>query len=135
MDDLLSGKAVKLILSNEATSILGQEDLIKSLLLNLCNNALRACVANKGEIRLEAKNTQGHVLISVVDNGCGIPAESLSRITEPFYRIDKSRNRDDGGTGIGLALCKQIVQAHGTEMIINSTVGVGTTVEVEFTTP
>ena len=112
----------------------GQEDLIKSLMLNLCLNALRACVPNKGAICMEAKNEGGSVTLSVSDNGRGIPADSLPKVTEPFYRVDKARNRKDGGAGLGLALCRKIAETHGAEMIIESALGVGTTVKITFTT-
>jgi len=55
-------------------------------------------------------------------------------VTEPFYRVDKARNRKDGGAGLGLALCQKIAEAHGAEMIIESAVGTGTTVKITFTT-
>ena len=113
----------------------GQEDLIKSLMLNLCLNALKACSPNNGAVCMSAKYEGVGVTLSVTDNGCGIPADSLAKVTEPFYRIDKSRNRKAGGAGIGLALCKKIADAHGAEMTIESTIGVGTTVRIFFTTP
>lgn len=66
----------------------------------------------------------------MADTGCGIPAADLPRVTEAFYMVDKSRSRADGGSGIGLALCTRIAQAHGTQLQIDSTEGVGTTVTV-----
>jgi signal transduction histidine kinase len=72
--------------------------------------------------------------MSVTDNGCGIPEESLSKVTEPFYRVDKARNRDKGGAGLGLALCKQIAEIHGAVMNIESLEGRGTVVKITFTT-
>ena len=83
---------------------------------------------------MEAKNEGGGVTLSVSDNGCGIPAESLLKITEPFYRVDKSRSREQGGIGLGLALCKQICDAHGARMHIESAEGAGTTVSIAFPT-
>ena len=112
----------------------GQEDLIKSLLLNLCYNALKACAEHEGVIVLEAAAQEGKAVLSVTDNGCGISAESLPKLTEPFYRVDKARSREHGGVGLGLTLCRQIADVHGAEMVIESVVGVGTTVRVIFTT-
>ena len=109
----------------------GQEDLIKSLLINLVSNAVKA---GSSEITLEAKKQSGNIIISVIDNGCGIPEDSLSKIMEPFYRVDKSRSRDLGGVGIGLTLCKQIAQVHGAKLIIESTENIGTAVTIIFTT-
>ena len=120
---------------SELETIEGQDDLLRSLLLNLCKNALQACSPEHGEIKLLASVDQGVTLISVKDNGCGIPQSSLNKIIEPFYRVDGSRNRADGSTGLGLALCKQIAAVHGAEMMVTSEVGVGTTVEVRFTLP
>ena len=67
------------------------------------------------------------------DNGCGIPAESLSNVVEPFYRADKVRSRADGGVGLDLTLCKQIADAHGAKLIIESEAGAGTVVSAVFT--
>ena len=114
-----------------ADTIFGQEDLLKSLLMNLCSNAIKAGATT---ISLEAAQQAGKTIISVTDNGCGIPAENLPKIMEPFYRVDKSRSREHGGTGLGMALCRQIADAHNAEMRVKSTVKVGTTVEIIFTT-
>jgi len=119
----------------EADVIYGQEDLIKSLLLNLCTNALKACLQDETKnsvISLNATEKGEFVTLSVTDNGCGIPKESLSKITQPFYRADKARSRENGGAGLGLALCKRIAEAHGASLAIESTLGVGTKVEVTF---
>ena len=112
----------------------GQEDLLRSLLINLCTNALKACSPDGGNIRLEAKKIPGGTLISVTDDGCGIPKESLSKVAQPFYRVDKSRSREHGGTGLGLTLCSKIAQTHNAEMTIESKVGAGTVVHLTFTT-
>jgi signal transduction histidine kinase len=73
--------------------------------------------------------------LSVSDNGCGISDEDIARITEPFYRIDKARSREQGGAGLGLTLCRQIAEVHGAEMIIESLIGSGTKVTITFTNP
>jgi len=133
LETSLHERDVRLICRNDVNIVYGQEDLIRSLLLNLCANALNACDPGKGVIQLETKAQSNDItIITVTDNGCGIPADSLSKITEPFYRIDKSRSREHGGTGLGLALCQQIAKTHGAEMNINSITEVGTTVEIIF---
>jgi len=133
----LQDENIKLVCKKDTDILIGQEDLIKSLLLNLCHNAIRA-VADSNEshpqICLQATQKNNHRVISVTDNGCGISAEDIAKITEPFYRVDKVRNREQGGTGLGLTLCKQIAEAHGAEMAIESAIGIGTTVEITFTT-
>jgi signal transduction histidine kinase len=125
---------IKFRCNSKVDTLYGQEDLIKSLILNLCLNAIKACAANNGIISVEAINESGGVALSVSDNGCGIPTESLAKVTEPFYRVDKARNRKDGGAGLGLALCRRIAETHGAEMLIESEVGTGTTVKITFTT-
>ena len=125
---------IKLICKSDAEVLSGQEDLIKSLMLNLCLNALKACTPNKGVIYMEAKSEIDGVTLSVIDNGCGIPVEVLTKVTEPFYRVDKARNRKDGGAGLGLALCRKIADVHGAKMTIESALGKGTVIEITFTT-
>ena len=66
--------------------------------------------------------------LTVQDHGCGIPADKLARVTEPFYMVDKSRSRRQGGSGLGLALCSRIAQAHGGTLAMESELGKGTTV-------
>ena len=124
---------IKLIIEPYKHIVMGQVDLLKSLLLNLCMNAMKACAPKEGEIMLEAKEEDGKTIIIVSDNGCGISQKDISKIMDPFYRIDSARNKKHGGVGLGLALCKQIAQLHGAEMIIESTVNVGTTVKLVFT--
>ena len=70
--------------------------------------------------------------VSVEDNGRGIPPEALTHLTEAFYRVDKSRSRAQGGAGLGLSLCNEIVQLHGGTMQFESRVGNGTVVTVEL---
>lgn len=66
--------------------------------------------------------------ISITDNGLGMPKEEISKIQEAFYRVDKSRSRADGGAGLGLAICSNIMSIHKGEMLYESEVGKGTTV-------
>jgi len=125
--------------SGDDILIYGQQDLIRSLLLNLCTNGIKACAQGKGKIHLEAVAHSNFVTISVTDNGCGIPAESLAKIYEPFYRVDKSRSREldaagKSGAGLGLTLCKQIAEAHNAEISVQSSPGLGTIVKIKFTT-
>ena len=110
----------------------GQEDLIRSLLMNLCTNSIKAGAT---DITLEAIAHNSNIVLSVADNGCGIPQEDLARITEPFYRVDKARSRAQNSVGLGLTLCKQIVEAHGGTMRIESRINEGTTVTITFTNP
>jgi signal transduction histidine kinase len=85
-----------------------------------------------GIIDLRAEKQSKNIILSVGDNGCGIPEECLLKVTEPFFRVDKARSREQGGAGLGLTLCMQIAKVHDAEMIIESDVGVGTMVKIIF---
>lgn len=108
-------------------SMYGDRDLLFSLTQNLINNALNASEESSA---VEVALSDG--LICVTDSGRGISAEHLARLTEPFYRVDKARSRKLGGAGLGLSLCKAIAEAHGGTLTIESTLGRGTTVRVEW---
>ena len=123
---------VSFVFKSSIDIMVGQEDLIKSLLLNLCYNGIKACQRSNGSVSLEAKQEDSNVVLSVTDTGIGIPEESLAKITEPFYRVDKSRSPGQG-IGLGLTLCKEIVDIHDAKMIFESKVGSGTTVKLIFT--
>ena len=108
--------------------------LVGMLLTNLANNAIKACKGN-GKIVLSCGIENGNPFVSVSDNGVGMTEEQIMHVTEPFYRTDKSRARNDGGTGLGLALCERIVKAHGAHLSFESELGKGTVAKVTFTKP
>jgi two-component system phosphate regulon sensor histidine kinase PhoR len=100
---------------------------------NLVNNAVRYTPA-AGKIGVSLKATDGGgAVFSVSDTGSGIAAEHLPRLTERFYRVDASRSRESGGTGLGLAIVKHVVQRHGGELQVSSTLGKGS--KFSFTLP
>lgn len=105
--------------------------LVGMLATNLIGNAVKACRGN-GTVTVGCNITDEKAVLFVRDNGVGMTPEQLSRITEPFYRTDKSRARNDGGTGLGLALCDRIVKAHSAELRFESKIGAGTTATVLF---
>ena len=108
-------------------------DRLVQILVNLVDNAVKF-TPEGGRIRVEAETgPDGRVEVRVRDTGVGIPSTELPRITERFYRVDKTRSREVGGTGLGLAIVKHLVQAHGGELHIESALGHGTT--VSFTLP
>jgi len=115
-----------------APSLMGQPDLIKTLLLNICTNAIASCSLGNGVIYMSAIMDGDNVVITISDNGCGISTDNLHKIAEPFFRVDKARSRDQGGVGLGMALCKQIAEVHEADMTIQSTEGKGTTVKITF---
>lgn len=102
-------------------------DLFKTLLLNLVDNAIKS---NASSIFLSGKPVTDGYQIQVSDNGCGIPESEISRITEAFYMVDKSRSRKQHGAGIGLALVSQIAKLHQAKLHFESTLQVGTTVSI-----
>ena len=100
-------------------------DLMQSVLVNLVDNAAKASSA--GQTVMLSASPEG---FTVQDRGCGIPQDEINRITEPFYMVDRSRSKKAGGMGLGLALVKEIVAAHGGTLEIKSDVGAGTTIRV-----
>lgn len=106
-----------------------EPDLMESVCLNLLDNARKA-VPKEGVICMEGIRTADGYCIRVSDNGRGIPREDLARITEPFYMVDKSRSRTQGGAGLGLAVCQRIVTLHGGTLEFESELGRGTRVSV-----
>lgn len=103
------------------------EDLMLSLLMNLVDNAGKA--SEPGSNIIVSADETG---FTVEDFGKGIPKQEIDRVTEPFYTVDKSRTGNTGGAGLGLALCQQIVQVHGGKLLIESDLGKGTKVYVNF---
>lgn len=104
-------------------------DLLLDLLCNLVGNAVKASEPGQ-PVEVRAADNGDTVTLTVADHGCGIPQSEISRVTEPFYMVDKSRARKQGGSGLGLALCKRIAEAHGSDLHIESTPGEGTRVSV-----
>ena len=105
--------------------IAGDGDRLAQVFTNLVDNAVKHTDSG-GQVWLIAKLDEGGVLVTVQDTGEGIPTEDLSRIFERFYQVDKSRNRQRDGAGLGLAITHEIVHAHGGRIWVESEVGVGT---------
>jgi len=99
--------------------VLGFETELKSACNNLISNAI-AYTSAEGHIEVSCKKMSEGLVFSVKDNGVGIRTEHLNRLTERFYRIDKSRSRDTGGSGLGLAIVKHVLNHHKAELIIDS---------------
>ena len=106
-------------------------ELMETACLNLLDNARKATPPG-GRVILSGKAEEVGCVIRVSDTGRGIPAEELGRITEPFYMVDKSRARAQGGAGLGLALCARIVRLHGGTLEFESTPGTGTTAAIHL---
>ena len=116
----------------EKNNILGDEREILSAFSNLVSNAIRY-TPDTGAIHVKwGINAEGQGEFSVTDTGPGITSEHLSRLTERFYRVDRSRSRDTGGTGLGLAIVKHIASRHQAQLTIESTPGKGSTFKLHF---
>ena len=98
--------------------------LIEQAVVNLIDNAVKYSEPGR-ELELQAEARGDEVILRVIDHGCGIDREHLSRLFERFYRVDKARSRDMGGTGLGLAIVKHILQAHGGRVDVESEPGRG----------
>ena len=105
--------------------------MIEELVYNLCDNAIRYNKKN-GKVEVAVARTKEGVVLSVQDNGIGIPKEHQERIFERFYRVDKSRSKETGGTGLGLAIVKHIARVHGALLEVISEVDQGTKIMVTF---
>jgi signal transduction histidine kinase len=126
----------KLALKTEVAKSLpvgfGDEQRLTQVLLNLVGNAIK--FTDAGEVRVTAKAVKGHFNVSVVDTGPGIPEHERTRIFEQFHQVDSSLTKAAGGTGLGLAIAKQIVEMHGGRIWVESTLGKGSTFQIELPT-
>jgi signal transduction histidine kinase len=111
---------------------IGDEQRLTQVLLNLVGNAIK--FTDAGEVRVIAKAVNGQFNVSVTDTGPGIPTEHQTRIFEQFQQVDNSNTRAKGGTGLGLAIAKQIVEMHGGRIWVESTLGKGSTFQMELPT-
>jgi len=109
----------------------GNHDELYSAFSNLVNNAVRY-TSEDGDIEIRWYRQDGKAIFSVRDNGIGISAHHLDRLTERFFRVDVGRSRDSGGTGLGLAIVKHILNRHQADLHVESVPGKGSTFQVEF---
>lgn len=129
MSPVLEKENISLEISAGEGELTIEPDLIKTLCFNLVDNARKA-MDGSGSIHILGEKVIDGYRINIIDDGKGIPKDELSKITEAFYRVDKSRARIQGGAGLGLAICDEIVKLHRGKMEFVSTLGVGTTVSV-----
>jgi two-component system, OmpR family, phosphate regulon sensor histidine kinase PhoR len=130
---LLLGKGLELLFVDApALQVGGVASELLSAFSNLVSNAVRY-TPDGGSVAVDARMLDsGRLEFSVRDTGPGIAAEHLPRLTERFYRIDRSRSRETGGTGLGLAIVKHVVQRHGGELKIESSPGAGSRFAIEL---
>lgn len=130
----LREKKLQLVVSAQEGVIYGDRELLSSVFINLIDNARKASEEGKN-IWLTGLSLMGGYSITVQDEGRGLPPEELSRIAEPFYMVDKSRSRKEGGAGLGLALCRKIIELHQGSWQFQSEPGSGLKITVLFGLP
>ena len=131
LEPLAVEKNIKLIGKCEYATMIGSDILIYRLVYNLVENAIKYNHP-LGQVTVTAYQRNKHVYLSVEDTGSGIPKELRERVFEPFFRVDKSRSRELGGVGLGLALVREIVRVHDGSICIKSGKTGGTIFEVTF---
>ena len=136
--ELLEMKAAKREISigldkNYARPVLvhGDEERVQQVLTNLIVNSIKYGKPNGTTIVAVDSYNEGKFIIKVIDNGEGIKQQHLSRLFERFYRVDQSRSREQGGSGLGLSIVKHIIEAHNETILLKSTFGEGS--EFSFT--
>ncbi len=115
-----------------ALEVLVDRRQIRRVFENIISNSIKFSDADSDPVRISAKSLPGDIVVRIADGGVGIAQDELPFVFEPFYRVDKSRSKDTGGYGLGLSLCKTIMEAHGGRIEIQSTPDVGTTVSLFF---
>ena len=129
LEPLAEGKNIRLIGKCKDITMVGSDILIYRLVYNLVENAIKYNHSG-GQVTVTADRKEKHVYLSVEDTGTGIPEELKERVFEPFFRVDKSRSRELGGVGLGLALVREIVRAHDGSITVKSNPSGGTIFEV-----
>lgn len=131
LEPLAVEKNIKLIGKCEDATMIGSDILIYRLVYNLVENAIKYNHP-LGQVTVTAYQRNKHVYLSVEDTGSGIPKELRERVFEPFFRVDKSRSRELGGVGLGLALVREIVRVHDGSITVKANPSGGTIFEVVF---
>ena len=129
LEPLAEGKNIRLIGKCKDVTMVGSDILIYRLVYNLVENAIKYNHSG-GQVTVTADRKEKHVYLSVEDTGAGIPEELKERVFEPFFRVDKSRSRELGGVGLGLALVREIVRVHDGSITVKSNPAGGTIFEV-----
>ena len=131
LSSLAQQKQIKLSVSGENAIISGVRQILEEMIYNLCDNAIKYNY-EKGTVDVSVRALPDNVVLTVADNGFGIPREHQSRVFERFYRIDKSHSRETGGTGLGLSIVKHSAEFHNARVQLLSKPGKGTTITVTF---
>jgi signal transduction histidine kinase len=125
---MFEGKDPGIRFENSEEKCVAQVDVkqIQTVLKNILANAQKYSTSENDPIKVSLSRDDYEVLLEIQDYGQGIPDEEIDLIFEPFYRVDKSRNKDTGGYGLGLSLCKTIIEEHGGTISVKSSMGQGT---------
>lgn len=135
LDLVVKEKGHKVILKVEENipNIIADKDGIEQVILNIISNSIKY-TGEKGIIEIKVYMEGSNIVLSIKDNGIGIPEMDQARIFERFYRVEKGRSRDLGGTGLGLSIAKEIIEAHNGNIILNSVQNIGTEVIIKLPT-
>ena len=125
LEPLAQEKKIKLAGKCKNTTMVGSDILIYRLVYNLVENAIKYNQPG-GSVQITISRSNGKAILRVADTGCGIPDEYRTSIFEPFFRVDKSRSREMGGAGLGLALVREIAALHGGTVQDEPAEGAGT---------
>ncbi len=128
---LAEKRQITLELDLDSAGLIADPDRLSQVVTNLLTNAIRYN-HDGGRVIVSTRSTKSDAVLCIADTGIGIDAEHLPHIFERFYRVDKARSRKDGGIGLGLAICKSIVEAHGGQISVTSSVEGGTQFEVRL---
>jgi heavy metal sensor kinase len=128
---LAEKRQISLELDLESAGLVADSDRITQVVTNLLTNSIRYN-HDGGRVVVKTRSDKGEVILDISDTGIGIGPDHLPHIFERFYRVDKARSRKDGGIGLGLAICKSIVEAHGGQITVTSTLDVGSQFEVRL---
>ena len=131
MKDVAGKNQISIALKGTSATVYGVPQILDEMVSNLCDNAIKY---NKpgGYVIMAARIEDGHPVVTVEDNGIGIPKEEQERIFERFYRVDKSHSRQIGGTGLGLSIVKHGAAFHKAQVEMSSILGKGTKVKIIF---
>lgn len=125
------GVLIRIEVATGIPQLRGDERRIRQILINIISNAIKF-TGSGGQVTVSVFAVSDHLVLRVADTGIGIAAEDIPRVLERFSQVDSSLSRKHEGTGLGLPLAKRLAEAHGGTLTIESTLGVGTTVSVEF---
>jgi signal transduction histidine kinase len=129
MRPLAESRGLRLAVRHDPVRVSGDEVRLRQVFYNLLDNAIKHTPAG-GEVGVRVEARGGDAVVTVRDNGEGIPPEHLPRVFDRFYRVDRARSREHGGTGLGLSIVKSVVAAHGGHIELESAPGRGTTCTV-----